>query len=167
MRIYWMTLLLVVVTITPSNLASAQVIQGPRQTVGNGSTISPSAGEQEAFGIASPSIQDDFPSRHMRRSQQSGIGSSFLQTTSPTSESSPARVRLTPTPISSPQFRLPKLQSAFQEFRLNPALDNNTPTFLGNTGQSSSSSALQTPTFSSSPPQFEEVPSFSKRPALI
>jgi len=166
MKVYQIVPLLLICALTQLYSAHAQVIQSQSQTVGNGSAIAPSAGEQEAFGITSASTEEDFPSRHMRRGQQSGIGSSFLQTTSPTSEGSPAAVRLTPAPISSPQFRLPKLQSAFQEFRLTPALDNNTPTFFAGTTRPSRIFELQTPAFTSTTPQFEEVPSFSKRPAF-
>jgi hypothetical protein len=163
-RVFAIAMMLGLCTLVNSESISAQVLS-PGQTVGNGSAIAPAAGEQEAFGINGPTNPEAFPSRTTRRNRFSGIGESFLQTTSPTRESSPATVAPPPPPISTPQFRSPKLQSAFSEFRLTPALEYNTPTFSSTT-QRSWSSGLQTPAFSSSPAQFEETPSFSKRPAL-
>ncbi len=51
-------------------------------SVGNGSAIGPSAGERENYGVNSPSSttnQNTFVTRHNRRGNNSGIGSSFWE----------------------------------------------------------------------------------------
>lgn len=56
-----------------------------------GGVIQP-AGLREPYGISDTRILESqtYITRHRRLGQETGIGSSFLQTTSPTSESSPA-----------------------------------------------------------------------------
>jgi len=99
-------------------------------SVGNGSSIGPSAGQLENYGInglQSVRAESAFPTRHYRL-QGTGIGSSFIGTTSPTSESTPATKSVAPLParVAAPQFRLPKLDSTFPDTN-NPAMQTFTP----------------------------------------
>ncbi len=96
--------------------------------VGNGSTIGPSAGQLENYGIngmQSGGSETGYATRHYYRGNYSGIGGSFLQTTSPTSESTPAiqPATLSPTSTSAMQFRLPKLDSVYLDEK-SPALQS-------------------------------------------
>ena len=79
-------------------------------TTSNISGVIQSPSMNEPYGINDTSIlesQEAFSSRHHRLGQNTGIGSSFLQTTSPTSESSPA-LKAAPVPISHHLPQLPK-----------------------------------------------------------
>lgn len=61
------------------------------RTVGDGTIFMFSPGRAESYGINSPSdiaASESFSTRHSRMGNSTGIGSSTLQTTSPTSESS-------------------------------------------------------------------------------
>lgn len=146
------------------------------QTVGNGSTIGPSAAERENYGVNSQPIsstnQNSFVTRHNRRGNNPGIGSSFLSTTSPTSEGSPATrpVAVYSAPQSAEQFRLPKLESAFSGSSYNPALESFSPALprLPRTSSALSSPTNNNPSFGSQfgSPALENVPSFNKQPSL-
>ncbi len=151
------------------------ISQGRAQTVGNGSAIAPSAGQLGNYGInAAPTTgtQSTFRTRHYRRGNNSGIGNSFLGTTSPTSESSPATnpVSVPTAAQSTTQVRLPKLESAFSESTPNPAFESFTPALPHLPG---SSSALSSPVTSaktfgtqSDSAALENLPSFNKQPSL-
>ena len=144
-------------------------------SVGNGSAIAPSAGQQGDYGVNSQSSttnQNSFVTRHNRRGDNPGIGSSFLGTTSPTAEGSPAiRPFAAPSaPESAMQFRSPKLESSFSQDSFNPALESFTPALpnLPRASNALSSPVTSAPTFGN---QFgssalENVPSFNKQPSL-
>ncbi len=141
-------------------------------SVGNGSSIAPAAGQTGNYGINSPSQAGvEYRTRHFRRRDNTGIGSSFIGTTSPTSEGSPALRPATPiaAPTSALQYRLPKLESIFPEANNNPALDTFSPALP----QLPRSSALTSPTMNVSSFQREfststqdDLPSFSRVPSL-
>jgi hypothetical protein len=143
-----------------------------QSSVGNGSSIAPAAGQQGNYGINNPSaVGVDYRTRHFRRRDNTGIGSSFLGTTSPTSEGSPALRSVSPatTQTSALQFRLPKLESIFPESNINPALNSFSPALP----ELPRSSALSSPTMnvSSFRKDFsdstqETVPSFSRSPSF-
>ncbi len=118
-------------------------------TVGNGSSIGPSAGELENYGInglQSTQTRSPFPSRH-HRLQGTGIGNSFIGTTSPTSEGTPATKLVIPIPPSmiTAQSRLPKLDSTFPD-TTNPATQSFTPALPALPRSSALSSPLSRPT---------------------
>lgn len=146
------------------------------QTVGNGSAIAPSASQRENYGVnsqpTSSTNQNSFVTRHNRRGNNPGIGSSFLGTTSPTSEGSPATrpVAGYSAPVQAAQFRLPKLESAFSESSYNPALESFSPAVptLPRTSSALNNPLNNSPTFGS---QFgsqgiESIPSFNRQPSL-
>jgi hypothetical protein len=144
-------------------------------SVGNGSAIAPSAGRLENYGVnsQSPSAnQDSFVSRHNRRGNNPGIGSSFLGTTSPTPEGSPATrpVTIPSAPVSAMRFRSPKLESSFSQDSFNPALESFTPALpnLPRGSNALSSPVTGASTFASQfgSPALENVPSFNKQPSL-
>jgi hypothetical protein len=145
------------------------------QTVGNGTVIPLSAGEREPYGVNAGQQNADvtsaavggFATRHYKRGGGSGIGGSFIGTTSPTSESSPAVVRPVAVPATMQQFHLPRLQSAFSETEVNPALKTVSPALpavpsTGVVASPYSSFARQTSTIG-----VEELPSFSRRESPI
>lgn len=86
----------VLILLIPPLEASAQM-----RTVGDGTVFMFNPGKSESYGIGGNDIgafkTESFNSRHNRLGTSTGIGSSFLQTTSPTSESRPA----TPTTFAS------------------------------------------------------------------
>jgi len=143
------------------------------QTVGNGSSIAPSAGQREAYGINE--IQENqsetaFATRHFKRGNDTGIGGSFIGTTSPTSESSPAQQSPAPQSAAAMQFRLPKLESAFSTAPSNPALQSFTPALPSLPERSALTNPMMRPKlfdseFSRS--GLESLPSFSRRPSLF
>jgi hypothetical protein len=143
-------------------------------SVGNGSAIAPSAGQLENYGVNSQSPtanQNSFVTRHNRRGNNPGIGSSFLGTTSPTPEGSPATRPLTPSaPVSTMQFRSPKLESSFSQNSFNPALESFTPALpnLPRASNALSSPATSASTFGNrfGSPALENIPSFNKQPSL-
>ncbi len=136
-------------------------------TVSNGSSIAPSSGQLENYGLnalQSGQTESAFPTRHYRL-QGTGIGSSFIGTTSPTSESTPATKTVNPLPtrVTAPQFRLPKLDSTFPDIN-NPAVQTFTPTVPRQPHTSALSSALYKSTSFDSTPSglgLETLPSFS------
>ncbi len=143
-----------------------------QQTVGNGTVMAPSAGQREAYDLnnAETSGQSDFATRHFRRGTSAGIGGSFLQTTSPTSESSPAMRQIDQQPQTANQIRLPVIQSSFSATTINPALNSFTPALP----QAPSSSALIAPSTGAAPfgsqrsgGALEELPSFSRKQSLM
>jgi hypothetical protein len=96
------------------------------QTVGNGTVFAPPAGARESYGINAPQqTTESFPTRHSSGGNGSGIGSSFIGTTSPTSESSPATSRPAFVADTVIQFHLPKLDSGASTVQaVNPALES-------------------------------------------
>lgn len=143
-----------------------------QSSVGNGSTIAPAAGQQGNYGInATTQSRVEYPTRHFRRHDNTGIGSSFIGTTSPTSEGSPA-LRPTSTanaPKSAMQFHLPKLESIFPEANANPALESFSPALPRNPELSPFTSPLMSRTTSSndlSSPDLDPLPSFSRNPSM-
>ncbi len=156
-----------------------------QSSVGNGSSIAPAAGQQGNFGINSPTQGGvEYRTRHFRRRDNTGIGSSFIGTTSPTSEGSPALRPTSPATMrtSAMRFRLPKLESIFPEANVNPALDSFSPALpqlpegnvltspainVSSFGHEYSSSDLETTPYSKSTPsltdklQFNSFDSFS------
>ncbi len=141
------------------------------QAVGNGSSIAPSAGEREAYGVNDPQssqAETAFATRHYSRGNATGIGGSFLGTTSPTSESSPALPAPTSQPLPRVQFRLPNLDSAFPA--ANPALQTFTPALPSLPRNSALTSPVTNPELYSSSfshSSVEALPSFSKRPSVF
>jgi len=143
------------------------------QTVGNGTIIPLSAGERESYGVNSvqPNPSADavggFATRHYKRGGASGIGGSFIGTTSPTSESSPAAVRPIAAPTTRQEFRLPRLQSSFSLGQTNPALKTVSPALPGLPGSSALTSPFSTFAGQTSTIGVEELPSFSRRESPI
>lgn len=140
------------------------------QTVGNGTVMAPSAGEREAYGInAAPSAGGSgaFPTHHYR-TQSSGIGGSTVQTTSPTSESSPAQV-IPQFHNTAQQFHLPSLQSNFGQTLGSPALDELTPALPARPRSTALVSPLSTQSFGATYTNnsLENLPSFSRRPSFM
>ena len=137
------------------------------QTVGNGSSIAPSAGQRESYGInvtQSDGAQTAFSTRHYNRGNDSGIGGSFIGTSSPTSESSPALPAPAPIQTSPMQFRLPKLESAFSQATTNPALQPFTPALPSLPRSTALTGPLTRPLWQSG---IENLPSFNKQPSLL
>jgi hypothetical protein len=140
-------------------------------TVGNGTVFAPSLGESGPYGLNVPApgmVETGFLTRHSRRGSETGIGNSFLQTNSPTSESSPAVEVVSPQAVRTSQIRLPKLESSFGSNYNSPALDVFAPT-LPHTPRSA---ALSAPTtvqrdFGYQPQQLENLPSFSRRGSVV
>jgi len=154
------------IVITASTLASAAVSPASGQTVGNGTVFAPAAGAREGYGINSSdqTTAPDYPSMHTRGGNGSGIGSSFIRTTSPTAESSPAVSQPSFVADTVQQFHLPKLDSGFSETLGNPALQMFNPAVP----KLPRSSALVDPLTNpfNKPDTFrplEELPSFSKK----
>jgi hypothetical protein len=99
-------------------------------TVGNGSVIAPAPGELQPYGVNGmvTNTEGAFPTRHFRMTNSPGIGGSFLQTTSPTSESSPAVVIPSPnSTIVKSEYRSPSLERAYSGQSINPALRQISP----------------------------------------
>ncbi len=144
-------------------------------TVGNGSAIAPSASELSDFGLngmQSSSSNADYSTRHYRRHNESGIGGSFIGTTAPTSESSPA-LKVSP---SSPEissiktFRLPKLDSGLINENSNPALESYTPALPSTPARSALVSPITTaPSFRADSANLgvENLSSFSNRSSFM
>lgn len=71
-------------------LSAAALADEEPRTVGDGTVFMFSPGRAESYGIKSPidaNLTESFSTRHSRMGNSTGIGSSNLQTTSPTSES--------------------------------------------------------------------------------
>jgi hypothetical protein len=144
-------------------------------SVGNGSIISPAAGQLEDYGIngMQPSnLGTEYSTRHYHQGNYSGIGGSFLETTSPTSESTPATQSATPTatPTSAIQFHLPKLDSGFSDLNTSPALQSFTSASPALPRASEVNGLMnQSPSFPSDSSHLglETLPSFNKQSSLI
>jgi hypothetical protein len=161
---FWKTkvLLFMVFSISPAHC----------QTVGNGTIIAPAAGARESYGINSPpeigGSASAFPTRHYGRGNNSGIGGSFIGTTSPTSESSPAQAQASYVPAKTVQFHLPKLDSGFNETTSSPALERLTPAMPSMPRSSALNNPIATPSFAGdSNNALERLPSFSRQPSAI
>jgi hypothetical protein len=139
-------------------------------TVGNGSAIVPSASRMEKYGInglQETGAEAIYSTRHYRRENRSGIGGSFLQTASPTSESSPAMISPSASPtlrIHTNTIRSANIEPIYSSNINSPALQS----FSAN--NMSESRALSSPT--ASPPSFsnsqiESLSSFNKRPSAL
>ncbi|HEY9756096.1 MAG TPA: hypothetical protein V6C97_13095 [Oculatellaceae cyanobacterium] len=142
-----------------------------QSTVGNGTVFAPTLGESGPYGLNTPAAgatDTGFLTRHSRRVAETGIGNSFLQTTSPTSESSPAVEVVSPQAARTSQIRLPKLESAFGSNFSSPALDVFAPA-LPHIPQSAALSAPSTAQrdFGYQPQQLESLPSFSRRNSVM
>jgi hypothetical protein len=88
-----------------------------------GGVIQP-ASMSEPYGVNDTNILNSqtYVTRHRRIGQDTGIGSSFLQTTSPTSESSPA-LQTTSVPVARTRLRFPqKPVSMYGNIEQTPAL---------------------------------------------
>ena len=161
---------LAALSVVPCLFACPLQAWSQQTTVGNGTVMAPTSGELEPYGVKSPEVssQSEFSTRHFRRGNSSGIGGSFLQTTSPTSESSPAVHQIDQQAVRTSQIRLPNLESSVTPNAYSPALDIFTPA-LPHTPRSS---ALSAPT--ASPAQFnsnnsglEDLPSFSRNQSFM
>ncbi len=110
---------------TPASCQSA----GPR-TVGDGTVFLFSPGKSEGYGIYSGDIGGSVGvplyTRHHRLGQSTGIGASTLETTSATSESTPAAVNAFAPAASQFTLNRPALPSPFQGMSASPALGGNT-----------------------------------------
>lgn len=142
-------------------------------SVGNGSVIAPAPGELQPYGVngMATNATGAFPTRHFRVTNSPGIGGSFLETTSPTSESSPAIVIPPPTYGQvKTQYRSPSLERAYTSEAINPALKSITPALPA----FPKSSALTNPM--TSPPSLsaensrlgaESLPSFQRQRSIL
>lgn len=139
-----------------------------QSTVGNGTVFAPTLGESGPYGLNSPATDTGFLTRHSRREAQTGIGNSFLQTTSPTSESSPAVKVVSPQAARTSQIRLPQLESAFGSNFSSPALDVFAPALprIPRSAALSAPSTVQRD-FGYQPQQLESLPSFSRRNSVM
>jgi hypothetical protein len=136
------------------------------QTVGNGTIFTPAAGAKEAYGVnsAESGSSISFPTRHSSGGNGNGIGSSFIGTTSPTSESSPAVARPAFVADTVVQFHLPKLDSTFSQNTSTPALQNFSPSLPSMPRSSALSDPLMNPLVRPNTFQpLDELPSFSKK----
>ncbi|MBS1952967.1 MAG: hypothetical protein JST89_02215 [Cyanobacteria bacterium SZAS-4] len=157
----------ILLSILISVFASSMAISpASGQTVGNGTYFAPAAGAKENYGVnaASQNGVVSYPSLHTRGGSGSGIGSSFVDTTSSTAESSPAVSRPAFVADTVQQFHLPKLDSAFTESLGSPALLMFNPTVP----KAPRSSALVDPLTGpfAKPNTFqpiEDLPSFNKK----
>lgn len=138
------------------------------QTVGNGTVFVPPAGAREAYGINAPQENPiTYPTRHSLGGNGSGIGTSFIGTTSPTSESSPATTRPSFVADTTVQFHLPKLDSTFASQSTTPALQTFSPALPRLPGLGINSSPWADPLIKPNSFQpLEELPSFSKKPSV-
>lgn len=137
-------------------------------TVGNGTTFTPPAGAQESYGIRDNSLTSEpsFTTRHYNRSNDLGIGGSFIGTTSPTSESSPAVSTQVATPPVQ-QFRLPRLDSSFKQVVFSPALQSSVSPALPMSPRSTAlESAVKTSPQSTSTQFVESLPSFNTKQSV-
>ncbi len=157
---------LVLSMLTSSFVNSMAVSPASGQTVGNGTYFAPAAGAKENYGVNGISQigVSSYPSLHTRGGTGSGIGSSFIDTTSSTSESSPAVSRPSFVADTVQQFHLPRLDSGFNESPGSPALLMFNPAVP----RAPRSSALVDPLAGpfAKPDTFqpiEELPSFSKK----
>jgi hypothetical protein len=154
------------------------------QTVGNGTVfapsgvvIAPSAGQREFSNMSSFSDRSstsssgvgDYATRHYNRGESSGIGGSFIGTASPTSESSPAVIVNVAQRSTTPQFRLPNLNSTFGAPQATPALEMYTPALPTSPKLGTLSNPFQPMTFQRdySRTQLEDLPSFSTQPSFM
>jgi len=135
------------------------------QTVGNGTVFASPAGARESYGInATPENAISYPTRHTSGGNGSGIGTSFIGTTSPTSESSPAVSRPAFVADTVQQFHLPKLDSYYSGDPTSPALRTFSP-LLPKLPRTSALTDTWTNPFTR-PNTFqpiEELPSFSRK----
>jgi len=136
------------------------------QTVGNGTVFAPAAGAKEGYGINSSDQGTalSYPSLHTRGGNGSGIGSSFIRTTSPTAESSPAVSRPSFVADTAQQFHLPKLDSGFSAAPGTSALEMFNPAVPKLPRSSALIDPLANPfTKPNTFQPLEELPSFSKK----
>jgi hypothetical protein len=163
----------------------ASILPGFGQTVGNGTVITPSsiiigpsAGQREFAGssagannsFSSEAGVGDYATRHYtNRGETSGIGGSFIGTASPTSESSPAIIVSGPRSSTTPQFRLPNLNSNFGAPISTPALEMYTPAIPASPKLGTLSNPFDPITFRRdyNRTQLEQLPSFSTQPSFI
>lgn len=138
------------------------------QTVGNGTVFAPPAGAREAYGVnATQESNISYPTRHSLGGNGSGIGTSFIGTTSPTSESSPATSRPAFVADTTVQFHLPKLENGFTGGTTNPALQSFNPAMPSLSGAGRTTSPWADPLIKPNTFQpLEELPSFSKKPSV-
>ncbi|HEY9733130.1 MAG TPA: hypothetical protein V6C89_14530 [Drouetiella sp.] len=148
---------------------SCAVVPAFSQTVGNGTIFAPPAGAREAYGINSPQdLTVNFPTRHSLGGNGSGIGTSFIGTTSPTSESSPATTRPSFVADTTTQFHLPKLDSDSMTVTLtNPALQSFSSSMPSMSGLNARPNPWADPlTKPNSFQPLEELPSFNKKKSV-
>jgi len=153
-------------TLTTLSLAVMTISPGLSQTVGNGTVFSPAAGAREGYGINSTDQEsaNGYPSLHIRGGNGSGIGSSFIRTTSPTAESSPAVTRPAFVADTVQQFHLPKLDSGFSAAPGTPALQMFNPAVPKLPRSSALIDPLANPFNKTNTFQpLEELPSFNKK----
>lgn len=135
------------------------------QTVGNGTVFAPPAGAREAYGINAPLDNSiSYPTRHALGGNGSGIGTSFIGTTSPTSESSPATSRPAFVADTTTQFHLPRLESGLTGGATNPALESFSTAMPSMSGAARLTSPWADPLIKPNTFQpLDELPSFSKK----
>lgn len=110
---------------------SAQSVFGQGFDTGIAGIVEPIS-VKEPYGINSvagtamgstPQGQSDYLTRSYRRGNESGIGSSFMQTNSPTNQSSPAKYRSEISPVVHEVAPMPKeLKSIYGKLETTPAL---------------------------------------------
>lgn len=135
------------------------------QTVGNGTVFASPAGARESYGInATQENAISYPTRHTPGGSGSGIGTSFIGTTSPTSESSPAVSRPAFVADTVQQFHLPKLDSNYSGDSTTPALQSFSPLLPKLPRTSALTDSWTNPfTRPNSFQPIEELPSFSRK----
>jgi hypothetical protein len=124
-----------------------------QEDTGNIGGVIESAGLRAPYGINDQTVlkSQDYMTRQHRRGNESGIGGSFLQTTSPTNESSPAVRRNTISPsVQGESAFLPKLpKSMYGNIEKSPALiidiNQESPTIYSEKQKAFSSPALTRP----------------------
>lgn len=137
------------------------------QTVGNGTVFAPAAGAKEAYGInAAQDSGISYPTRHSIGGVGSGIGTSFIGTTSPTSESSPAVSRQSFVADTTKQFHLPKLESIYSGASQNPALQTFNPSMPTMPRSTATVDTWVDPFKLNSFQPLEELPSFNKKRSI-
>jgi hypothetical protein len=144
------------------------------KTVGDGTLFVLSPGRSEGYGASSGNIGGDVGeplySRHHRMGQSTGIGGSSLQTTTATSESTPAANSSFVPASSGLGLSRPELASPFLGGNVNPALNGFTLSPSGGAlaGSGLTSAYSESPSLfgSQSPGLFQDlnaVPSFVER----
>jgi hypothetical protein len=142
-------------------------------SIGNGSVIAPAPGELQPYGVngMTTNTEGAFPTRHFRMTNSPGIGGSFLETTSPTSESSPA-VLIPPAnsgPVKTP-YRSPSLERAYTSEAINPALKSISPALPAFPKSSALTNPLTNPpslSAESSRLGTESLPSFQRQRSIL